>query len=475
MPIRLRLALFFAVGTAVAAVVGGALFVTELGGSLRSSLLTSLQVRADAISQQLPDSGGHGGGGFQVQEPGAPSPPGSLDTNELTQILDANGRVIDASGPGASSPLITRAQLAELRRHSVVTESAIAGQSHHFLLLASSAGDSTSSVVITGASLATVEQAVQRVTLEMIVGSIIGVLVATIAAWLLAGAALRPVERMRRQAADISEHDTHMALAVPTSRDEIASLARTLNDLLDRLYRALSRQRGFVSAAGHELRSPLAILKGELELAGRPGRNQAQLAEAISQAATETDRVIQLADDLLLLSRSDERALALKLEPADLRSLADASMVLFGSRAVDRQVTIEVDGPQSLVADVDARRYRQIIDNLLDNALCHAPPDSTIHIDLKSSGAMAMLEVRDQGPGFPVDFLPRAFDRFSRPDESRHRDGGGAGLGLAIVQSLAQAHGGTATVANGQAGGAVVNVAVPLSRSSDGSTSSVDR
>lgn len=463
MPIRLRLALLFAVGAAVAAAVGGVLFVTELGGSLRSSLLTSLEVRADAISQQFPDSEGNGYAGLQVQEPGARPPPGSLDTDELTQILDTNGHLIDASGPGSSSPLITRAELAVLRRHAVVSERAIAGQPHRFLVLATSTGGN-SSVVITGASLATVDQAVRRGTLEIVVGSIIGVFVAAVSAWLLAGAALRPVERMRRQAADISEHDADMALAVPTSRDEIASLARTLNDLLNRLHRALSRQRGFVSAAGHELRSPLAILKGELELARRPGRSQAELAEAVSQAAAETDRVIQLADQLLLLSRSDEQALALKIEPADLRSLVEASVTLFGSRAADARVRIEVDGPASLVAEVDSRRYRQIIDNLLDNALRYAPPESSIHIGLQSAGAMVMLEVRDHGQGFPVDFLPRAFDRFSRPDESRNRDGGGTGLGLAIVQSLAQAHTGTATVANGTAGGAVVRVTVPRAR-----------
>ena len=136
MPIRLLLELLFAAATASAAAVGGTLFVTELGGSLRGSLLTSLQMRADAIAQQLPDGAGNRASGVQMQKPGSPAPPGSLDTEELTQILDANGRVLDGSGPGTSKPLMSRAQLATLHGHSVVTERAITGLSHRFLLLA---------------------------------------------------------------------------------------------------------------------------------------------------------------------------------------------------------------------------------------------------------------------------------------------------------------------------------------------------
>jgi len=130
------------------------------------------------------------------------------------------------------------------------------------------------------------------------------VLAAGLAAWVLAGAALRPVERMRRQVADITDQDRDVQLAVPGTRDEIARLAVTVNGLLTRLQHALERERGFVADAGHELRTPLAILRAELELAARPGRSREQLASAMVSAVQETDRLARLAEDLLLLARA---------------------------------------------------------------------------------------------------------------------------------------------------------------------------
>ncbi|SRR5579883_2977229 len=458
MPIRVRLALLFALGTALAMGVGGVVFVAELSSGLRASVLTSLQIRIDAISQQFPDAGSGGG----IQDPGVPLTPGSVGTEDLIQFLGAGGRIVDASGPGTSRPLLSATELVAARRHPLVIERSLASQPHRFLLLATSTGQADPSVLVVGQSLATVDQAIGRVSLEIAFGGAIGVVAAAFAAWLLAGASLRPVELMRRQAAKLSEHDTDAVLAVPRSRDEIASLARTFNGLLDRLHRALSRQRGFVSVAGHELRSPLAILKSELELAGRPGRTRSELAEAVDLAAIETERIIHLADDLLLLSQSDEQALDLRLEPTDLRPVVGKSLDGFGTRAAEQGVTIELVAPSQLVADADGRRYRRILDNVIDNALRHAPRNSTVVVRLEARGDAAVLEVVDQGPGFPPSFLPRAFERFSRPDESRNRDRGGTGLGLAIVRSLTEAHGGEATVENGPAGGAVVRISIPI-------------
>lgn len=461
MPIRLRLALLFAAGTVAVAAMGGVVFVSELSSGLRNSVLTSLQARAGAISQQFPDAGTGGGAGLQVPAPGlAPGRPGSVDAEDLTQIIDSRGVVIDAAGPGTSSPLLDAAQLALARRQTVVIEVTIAHQPDPFLVLATP-GDQSSSIVVVGASLGTVSNAVERVIVEIVGGGLVAVVIAGVAAWFLAGAALHPVERMRRQAAEISEHDSDAALAVPASRDEIAALARTLNELLRRLNGALSRQRGFVSAAGHELRSPLAILKGELELAGRPGRTQAELAQAVGLAADETDRIIRLADDLLLLSSGDEHALNLQRAPADLRALIERSVDSFETRAAQGDVSIEITGPTGVVADVDALRYRQIVDNLLDNALRYAPRQSTVTVSLEHSDGDAMLSVADEGPGFPKAFLPRAFERFSRPDDSRTPNSGGTGLGLAIVQSVAEAHGGSARAENRGRGGAMVSVTVP--------------
>jgi len=462
-PIRLRLALLFVAATIVATSIGGFLFVQELEAGLRNSVLAILEVRASTISQQLPDPGGHSASnttGTGVQDPGTTSPAaGALDAQELTQVIGPTAAIADASGPGSTTSLLSPVQRRQAMHQPLVIQRQIPGQADPFLLLANPFG--TSSVLVVGISLATVNQAVHRAGLEIVVGSVVAVVCAGLGAWFLAGAALRPVERMRREAATLSEHDTDVTLAIPRSRDEIAALAETLNGLLERLHSALDRQRGFVSAAGHELRSPLAILKSELELGGRPGRSAADLSAALTAAAFETDRIIHLTDDLLVLSRSDERALALRRSSTDVVRLSKEAVDSFRSRADQDTVLLLFNGPEHLMIEIDAARFRQIIDNLIDNALRFAPPQSTVQIAVKMVTGGVALEVSDEGPGFPEEFLPCAFERFSRPDASRNRHSGGSGLGLAIVRSLSEAHGGTAQARNRDSGGAAVTITVP--------------
>ncbi|MGH9101894.1 MAG: sensor histidine kinase [Acidimicrobiales bacterium] len=458
MPIRLRLALLFAVATAALVAVGGVVFVTELAGGLRSTVVTSLQLRSQAVAQQLAEGGGSG-----AQDPPVTSTLARAgDTSELTQVLSANGHVLVATGPGASAPLLGPSKLAAARVHRIVFQARVAHQAQPFLVQAVRPAGGQGPVVVVGSSLATVNDAVERVITEIVVGGSLGVVLAALAAWLLAGAALRPVERMRRQAAELSEHDADAALVVPRSRDEIAALARTLNGLLGRLHGALGRQRGFVSAAGHELRSPLAVLRGELELASRPNRSRNELATTVELAAEETDRLIRLAEDLLLLSRGDEQALRVDLSACDVVEVAQRSIAGLANRAAAVSVTVTLDAPGDLVAVVDGVWLRQMADNLLDNALRYAPPGSEVQVRLAVAGAELELSVLDRGPGFPEEYLPRAFERFSRSDGARSRGGGGSGLGLSIVHSLARAHGGGAEVANRPGGGAVARITLPL-------------
>jgi len=215
-----------------------------------------------------------------------------------------------------------------------------------------------------------------------------------------------------------------------------------MNDLLGRLRRALSRQRAFVADASHELRTPLAVLRGELELASRPGRSREALAAAVHSAAAEADRLARITTDLLLLARSDEDQLSLRLEQAEVRPLLARSAELAGPRLAEAGLSCRIDAPAALRARIDPDRIREAVDNLLDNALRYAPAGSVIVLTARVSGPDLEIEVEDDGPGFPADFLAHAFERFRRPDSGRGRDQGGAGLGLAIVQAIAVAHGG---------------------------------
>jgi signal transduction histidine kinase len=279
-------------------------------------------------------------------------------------------------------------------------------------------------------------------------------------AYWLARAALAPVERLRREVAALSERDTESTVRVPRTHDEIAALAGTMNDLLARLRSALARQRAFVADASHELRTPFAVLRGELELAERPGRTREELSAAVASAAAEADRLTRITDDLLLLARGDEATLRVSLARTDVALLLAQSAERAGARAAAAGVTCRVDVPAGLMAVVDSGRIRQAVDNLIDNALRFAPRGTEVDLCAEMAGPL-VIEVRDRGPGFPPSFLPHAFERFARPDLGRARDAGGAGLGLSIVQAIVQAHGGRAVAGNRDGGGAVVRLEIP--------------
>lgn len=282
-------------------------------------------------------------------------------------------------------------------------------------------------------------------------------LVTVIAAYQLSGAALRPVEAMRRRAASIdADHHEHH-LPVPDTRDEIARLGRTLNAMLTRLHTALTRERQFIADASHELRTPLSLLTTELELALRRPRTHDELTTALHSALTETQRLTRLAEDLLTLSRADRQqptplSTSVELAPV-LQAVADRFQQAF--HADERHIT--VDAPTGLAALVHRGDLDRALTNLVDNAVRHTIGD--IHLTGGHTDGRAEIHVLDEGPGFPEHFLPRAFDRFTRPDTARTQHG--TGLGLAITSALLTANGGHAHVANRPHAGADAWLSLP--------------
>jgi signal transduction histidine kinase len=222
--------------------------------------------------------------------------------------------------------------------------------------------------------------------------------------------------------------------------------------MLGRLDEGLERERRFVADASHELRTPLALLKTELELALRHPRDADALRAAIASAADDTDRLVRLANDLLVLARVDERGLPLRPERLDVRPLLDVVAGRFAARAATEGRRVRVEAAPGLAVDADRERVEQALGNLVDNALRHGA--GVVTVRAAPVNASIELAVSDEGPGLPPDFVPRAFERFSRVDQAR--GGGGAGLGLALVRAVARAHGGDATAA-----GATVVVRLP--------------
>jgi two-component system OmpR family sensor kinase len=451
MPIRLRLALVFAALAALSFSIGAYLFATGLSSKLSGLLDSELTVQLGQVGRNISSSTG---------APELPGPSSGPAPGEYVyQVLDQAGHVQGSSSDAGTQPLLDPSGLRRAQKSQAFFTKQVEGERTR--LTAAPDPGHAGWVAVAGASLESIDRTMSDVVLALIVGGLVAVTVAGFGAYWLARMALRPVERMRREVAELSERDQEATIDVPATRDEIAALATTMNEILLRLQRALARQRAFVADASHELRTPFAVLQAELELASKPGRSHDELTEAIHSAADETARLSRLANDLLLLARSDEDQLVLRRADTDITSLFDRSVDRVGLRAEEIGVRYRVNVVPELRAYVDPDGMRQVIDNLVDNALRFAPQGTEIVLSGRAEGTNLVVEIADSGPGFPDDFLPHAFERFRRPDLDRARSAGGAGLGLAIVHAVVVAHGGRAGARNRPEGGAAVTLDMP--------------
>jgi DNA-binding response OmpR family regulator/signal transduction histidine kinase len=430
LPIRIRLTAVFAAVMTLALAGTGIGAVLDFGRSLDASLDARLTAQADRLT----------------------TPDGVAADDVVAQRIGTDGRVVATTRAGPV-PLLDPAQVARARRHPLrLDRDHLPGVSGRARVLATAGDDDT--VVVVATSLAGRDAALADIRTELAVAFPLVLLVATAAAYLLATAALRPVERMRAQAAAVTADTPGSRLPVPPGRDEITRLGTTLNDMLDRLHTALTRERDFVADASHELRTPLALLTTELELALRRPRSPTETEAALRNALADTHRLGALAEDLLLLARTDHgyrsAAVPVPLGPL-LHGVADRYRGAAGGR------TLRVDCPVELVAAVDPGQLERVAGNLVDNAIRHGGGD--IDIAVRANGTHVSVLVHDHGPGFPAEFLPTAFDRFTRADAAR--TGPGTGLGLAIVAAIARRHFGTVAAANHPDGGAVVTVYLP--------------
>ncbi|MDQ5874735.1 MAG: ATP-binding protein, partial [Actinomycetota bacterium] len=374
----------------------------------------------------------------------------------FVQVFDLQGRVLEASEV-LTEPLLSARQLEGLAtRQFLDADVVLVDETVKARLFAVASAGGT--VLVVGTSVEEQGEALAGLARLLWFGAPAALGATTWIAFLLAGAALRPVERMRLEAAAISAGEPGRRLPVPATGDEIARLGATLNSMLERMESALERERRFVDDASHELRTPLAILKAELDLALSKSRTHGELLAALHSAAEESDRVGRLAEDLLVLARADRGGLPVRPVQLDLSALLSDISDSFKTVASRRGINIERRVAPDLYARVDPVRIRQAVCNLLDNALRHTPPEGQVEIGAERADGWVSIDVLDSGKGFAPDFIDNAFEPFARADHSRTRSEGGAGLGLAIVRAIAKAHGGTAVASNREAGGAQVTL-----------------
>jgi signal transduction histidine kinase len=439
-PIRLRLTLPFAVAMAVVLAATGAFVYLRIGQQLLDTVDTNLraqlvEVKANASEQHnLIDKDATLGPTVAAIE---------LPSGDALARDPATLAAIPVRATGSGTVLFTT-PIAGLHGEWRVAQrrATLAGRDV---------------VLVAGRSLEARDETLDRLAREFMFAAPAALLLAVIAGYALAAAALRPVEAMRRRADAVSAHETGQRLPVPPARDELRALAVTLNDMLARLEAAFEHERRFVSDASHELRTPLALLRAELELALNKPRSRDELEHAVRSAAEETERLSRLAEDLLLIARSDQGQLPIRLEPVHSSELFERVRNRFAVRADALGRPLLIDEPTSSVVSADPLRMEQALGNLVDNAFAHGAGAVTLHEHVHDG--VVELHVTDEGLGFPAGFADRAFDRFSRADEAR--SGGGSGLGLAIVALIARAHGGAAHLGNAEDGGSDVWISLP--------------
>ena len=445
MSIRLRLALLFALASAIVLSLGAWLFISVLSSSLLSSVDSQLAVQASHGSSYI-GAGSH----IPVTTLGANGP------EYVVQVVDGSGNVRGSSADAPTVPIISAATVDQAKTQQVLLTHT--RDNEHERVLAQPLPGRAGWTVIVGGSLETFDATMSRVTTELVIGCSLFIIFAAGGSYLLARSALKPVERLRAEVSDLSVRDIPATLAVPRTHDEISALASTMNELLVRVRTSLERERSLVADASHELRTPFAILQGELELAQRPGRSHEELMATVTVAAEEVARLTRIADDLLLLSRGDQGQLPILPEVITVRDYLEEIMDHARPQILEHGMTCEVDAPSNLRARIDPGRIRQVLDNLIDNSLRYCPRGSVIEMRAGATHQDLWLEVADSGHGFDPTFLSHAFERFRRSDTSRSRNHGGAGLGLAIVSSIVGAHGGTVIAENRPDGGACIRV-----------------
>jgi signal transduction histidine kinase len=452
LPIRLRVTAAFALAMAAVLAGSGLYLYLQLGSHLSAALDRDLRLRAQdlaaLVSQSRMALAKDNSGRFVERG------------ESYVQLLTPAGRVLDATRPLGRTSLLSPAELRRAGRGPIyLDEPSVPGLNEGSRLLATRvAGRAGATVLVVGATRENDAETLGNFRDELLIAGPIALLLASGVGYLLAGLSLRQVESMRRRAAAITGERPGERLPVPPTDDELQRLGETLNEMLDRLESALDRERDFVADAGHELRSPLALLRTELELALRHARTTDELRAALRRSSSEAERLTQLAEDLLLIARTDRGRLPLRVEPVEVEALLGSVRSRFAWRAAELGKTVKSASANGLLVQGDRMRLEQALGNLVDNALRYGGEEVTL--EAARHDGWIELHVRDSGDGLPADFLSRAFDRFTRVDVARAR--GGSGLGLSIVRTIAESHAGTAHVANVENGGADAWISIPV-------------
>ena len=461
MPLRVRLTLWYGTALAIILVVfGGALYAT-LAHGLRDQIDRSLEETAAVAVRALEQ---HRVGPFLPFEALAAEFPELAVLDKSFQIFSPAGKVtIQSPNLGRKDIPLSRTALgAALNGHATLESARFGDESPVRLLSVPILIDGTLvNIVQVGTSLRPVEELLRRLLLVLLVSLPAALAVALGGGWFLAGRALQPVEAITQAASRIAAGDLTQRLTVAHSQDEIGRLSATFNDMIARLEASFRQVRQFSADASHELRTPLTVMKGETELALRRVRPAEDYKLVLESSLEEIDRMVRIVDELLFLSRADLGEVRIESRPVRLDALAEDVQRQAAGLGQELDVQVMAGTVEPVTVQGDELRLRELLLNLVDNAVKYSQPGGKVEITLARDGATARLSVRDDGIGISAEARARIFDRFYRADEARAHAKKGTGLGLSICKWIVEAHHGRIEVQSTVGQGSHFTVVLP--------------
>jgi heavy metal sensor kinase len=462
--IRFRMALWYAALLAGALALSGAATYLGLERYLQKSLRDSLTKQARSIGDVLIVNINQSGEDYvdnEITEHYSPEING-----RFIRVTRADGKRIYVSGPpkdGTFDPALVAPPRLPLTQD--FTREVEMSDDHELLLygLPFKAADGSQFLIEVAAPYNQIESVLRGLLLTFALGLPLIVAVAIGGGYLLMRGALRPVDEIRQKAAQITSRNLSERLPVIHTGDELERLATDLNHMIERLEESFQQINRFSADASHELRTPLTVLQGELEAVAQKGQGlPGDVRDTIGSALEETQRLANIVESLLSISRLDAgeaRGQSFRLDFAELaRTTADQMRLL----AEEKHISVVCNGTEPVEVDADPSRLKQVVVNLLDNAIKYTPEGGKVSISVTRRDGRAILEVADSGIGIASPDLPHIFDRFYRADKARSRQMGGTGLGLSIVRSICLAHGGQVTVKSTEGRGSLFHVDLPL-------------
>ena len=445
--LRLKLTLYYlAILSAILLFCGIAIYVT-LSRSLVMTIDQSLDAQARKFERMVKSTTSETG--FDIEpETGEPTNEQTFNLPpELLQVIDDQGTIKDETHVHEHDELavdmnaLTRLPMQQTINESVRT---LSGEDFRIATRRGKGYDQKDFYVRVGQSLAALQRARSRLLLILGIAIPLALLLGSYGGLVLANQALRPVDQLTRAAEHISASDLNERVPVPNQNDELGRLAAQFNAMIARLQAAFERQRQFTSDASHEMRTPLAVMRGEIELSLRRERTTQDYQRTLTSNLEEILRLSRLVEDLLMLARADAGKVELQREPLELRQLCADMTDYIAPLAEQRAQTLRYVAPATNVTiNADAHRIKQLLLNLLDNAIKYTGEGGAITMSLKAENDSAILTIADTGRGIPAEDLPHVFERFFRRSaKTADRTATGSGLGLSIVKWIVDAHDG---------------------------------